>query len=104
MIPDGEYPKLLRALRISGSLLVLNSGWSAFSAVRKIPLIGELAENVVGAGRDNMRAELTFLLKWESPLTWAVLLGTAAALLILWLTRRLPGAVLTLGVSLISVT
>lgn len=93
MLPDGEYPKLLRALRISGSLLVLNSGWAAFSAVRKIPDACELVGNTVSGGRDAVRAGMRFLCDWQSTLTWAVLLRTAVALLTLWLIRRLPGAV-----------
>lgn len=104
MIPNDEYRKLLRAVRITASLLLLNSGWTAFTAARRVPLWAEIWENMSSGGISSLSGSLGFLVEWEAALVPAVLILILAGLIVIWSLGHLPGVVMAagLGVALLS--
>ncbi len=99
MIPEDEYPKLLKACRITGTLLVLAHGWTALAAAYGIGKYGPVFESMVEGGTAALPSVVRSLIRFQLPVGAALALLMLGGCWVLWRSPQLSRVVLVMGVS-----
>lgn len=99
MIPDDEYPRLIRSTRIVATMFILILGGNACRAVVAIPKYVDIWENMVAGGRDALPSATKLLFENQLPMMGLAVLLILGGLLMVWLSSRLSRIVLVAGVA-----
>lgn len=99
MIPDDEYPRLIRSTRIVATMFILLLGGNACRAVLTIPKYVDIWENMVAGGRDALPSATKLLFENQLPIMGLAALLLLGGMLMVWLSSRLSRIVLVAGVA-----